>query len=392
MFLLIFLINTMINIGQQMVNTLVPRYAAELGATASMVGFISGVFSFSALLLRPFTSPALDCFDRKKLLFIATGIFGVAAGLYSLSDTPNMIIISRFLHGACYGCIGPLCLAIAADSLPASQIASGISIFTLAQAVAQSVGPGMGLWLQERMGYRAAFLGGLIMVVLALALMPFLRSSNQIKRNGGYKLKLNNIIVKEAVIPSITLFLIGIAQASIISFLVIYSDEKCIENPGIYFTVNAICLFLARPLSGKIADRYGSAWAIIPGLGSSMCAFVVLSLATSTWHLALAGALMAFGIGSSIPTIQALSMRLVPADRRGAGSNTNYIATDIGAMLGSYAGGLCIDIMGRFTTGKAQAISATYLLFILPLVGAGIFFVLYSRHNKRKDAMKLETH
>lgn len=373
MFVLIFIINTVINTGQQMINTLVPRYAATLSTAASVVGIVSGMFSFSALLLRPFASPAFDSFSKKKLLIAALGVMCLTTLLYASAKSVPMILVARALHGMSYGCIGTLCLAIAGDTLPQEVLGSGIGIFALAQAIAQAIGPGIGLWIQERIGYSGAFLSGMGMMGLSLVMSFFLKEPEPMQQRPPYRLKPDSILAKEAVKPSVILFFMSLAQASIVSFLVIYGDKRGIGNVGLYFTAHAVCLFLSRPLAGRLSDRFGFEKVILPGILCSITAFWIISFSGTVTGLMIAAVFAAFGFGTIQPTVQALSMRLVPKEKRGAGANTNYIFTDLGAIGGSYLVGALIDVLKQGAMTEAAAYSTAFRVMTIPMVIAIVY-------------------
>ena len=53
-YVLLVLISFFQSMGQNMMNTLVPLYTYQLGATAQIVGVVAGSFAVTALLMRPF--------------------------------------------------------------------------------------------------------------------------------------------------------------------------------------------------------------------------------------------------------------------------------------------------------------------------------------------------
>lgn len=63
-FVNIFILNFVMSMGQFMMSTLIPKYAYQLGAAASVVGIVTGVFAITALVLRPIAGPAMDYFKR----------------------------------------------------------------------------------------------------------------------------------------------------------------------------------------------------------------------------------------------------------------------------------------------------------------------------------------
>jgi MFS family permease len=64
---------------------------------------------------------------------------------YSISTSIFMIIAFRLVQGACQAFTTTCCLALATDSLPPDKIGSGISIFSLSQAISQATAPGIGI-------------------------------------------------------------------------------------------------------------------------------------------------------------------------------------------------------------------------------------------------------
>ena len=128
-FISIFIVNFVLYMGQYMMNALIPKYANYLGATATIVGTVSGMFAVTSLAIRPVAGPAFDYFSRKKLLMAAIGIITLAFVGYSISANVYMLMASRLLHGFGVGCMGPLCLTIAGDALPEDRMASGLGIF-----------------------------------------------------------------------------------------------------------------------------------------------------------------------------------------------------------------------------------------------------------------------
>ena len=380
MFVLIFIVNTVINLGQQMMNTQVPLYAKTLSDAASVVGIVSGMFNFSALLLRPFASPAFDSFSKKKLLQIALAVMCGTAALYASAKSIPVLLAARALHGMSYGCIGVLCLAMAGDALPNRSLGSGIGIFTLAQAAAQAVGPNLGTKLQNAFGYGGVFLSGMGMMALALALTLFVREPEPEGARPKYSLRPDSVLAREAISPSVVLLFMSLAQASIVAFLMIYGKLRGIENVGLYYTAHAVCLFASRPLAGRLSDRFGAGRVLVPGILFSVCAFWVISASTQVWHLMAAGALAAFGFGTVQPTVQALSMKRVPRERRGAGASTNYIFTDIGAIGGSYAVGALIDLLKRGDLSEVGAYSAAFRIMTIPMAAAAVYaFLAFGR-------------
>ena len=140
------------SMGQFMTSTTIPVYLDHMGESAGSVGVVVAAFFVAALLIRPIAGPAYDAFSKKKFMLIAQSGVCLSFFLYSMCTSVEALFAVRIFHGICGGTAIPLTLALVADTLPSTKFASGISIYTLAQSVAQAIGPAVGLTLAEAVG------------------------------------------------------------------------------------------------------------------------------------------------------------------------------------------------------------------------------------------------
>ena len=62
-FISVFIANMLMFMGQQMMNTLVAKYANHLGAAPIIVGLVTSAFAYTALIFKIFAAPAIDTFN-----------------------------------------------------------------------------------------------------------------------------------------------------------------------------------------------------------------------------------------------------------------------------------------------------------------------------------------
>ena len=382
-FLSVFVVNFSLQMGQYMMNTLIPKYANYLGATASVVGLVSSIFALTALAIRPVSGPAFDYFSKKRLLTLTIGIIALAFVGYSLSSSVTMVIFCRLLHGIGVGCTAPLALAIASDALPEEKMGSGLGIFSLAQAVSSAVGPSIGLSLSDGIGYNRTFAVGAALVALSCALTTIIREPKREGPRGKFRITPDRIIAREAVIPAVIMAFLSMSYACINAFIALYGEARGVEGIGLYFTVYAVFLLMSRPLSGAVADRYGLGKAIVPACLFFAASFLLLSRAASLPAFLAAAAVSAFGYGACQPAIQALCMRCVSKERRGVGANTNYFGTDVGQLLGPTIAGRIAETV-QASGSQADGYSAVYLCMTVPIL---IAMTLFLANRKRLPAL-----
>lgn len=387
-FINIFIVNFMVSMGQYTMSTLIPKYTHHLGATAVVVGLVSSMFAVTALLIRPVAGPAMDYFRKSRILTAAIGLVTVAFILYGFADSVEMIMAARLIHGIGIGVTTPLCLALASNALPAEKMASGISVFTLGSAVATAVGPSTGLMLSALVGYNATFF--MIAALLCLSFMFTLRIQTKKPENPErFKISVKKVIVREALIPAVMMFFLTIAYSCVNFLIAVYGGIRGVENIGLFFTAYAIALLVSRPISGRIADKYGIDKTVIPGILIFALSFVIISFSGSLPMFILAGITSAFGYGICAPAIQTICMQLVSKDRRGAASNMNFIGIDGGNLVGPTVAGVIIATVQTGSGSEVFGYETMYRVMLLPMIAALVIFMMNRRRILDKIKEKL---
>ncbi|MBN2041378.1 MAG: MFS transporter [Spirochaetes bacterium] len=371
------------NISHFMMNTLIPKYVDSLGATAAIVGVVSSMFAIMSLSIRPVSGPATDYYRKNRLMSISLGLVVLSFIGYGLSDNLTLIIISRLIHGMGIGVAAPLSMAMASSTLPEDKLASGLGIFTLGQAIATAIAPSIGLALSGSIGYSATFfiVAGFIFIGFILALQ--LKSSAPPKKS-KFRIQLKRVIVPDLVIPATVAAFTTIGFASISFFIIIYGGLRGISGIGLYFTAYAIALLVSRPLSGRIADRYGVDKAIVPGLLIFGVSFLLISMAKGIYMFLIAGVISAFGYGICIPLLMAMSMQLVPRSKRGAASNTIYTGLDVGYISGPILAGFVITGIKSYTGNEITGYEIMYMTMLLPIFTALVIYLFNMKKLKKK--------
>lgn len=367
-FISIFLANALMNLGQQMVNTLVAKYADYLGAAATLVGFLSGLFAATALLFKIVSGPAIDSFSRKKILMGAMTIMIISYIGFGISTSVPMLIGFRLLEGVARAFTATCSLAIASDTLPPSKFGSGIGIFSLAQAACQAIGPTVGLTLYRYIGYNATFFLAAACVVGGVIAAANMKLEERPDRK-KFKISLSNVAASEAAVPAVLLFLLAGTFFTINSFLAIYGTDMGVVNIGFFFTVYAGVMLVSRPLIGRLSDKYGLVKVTIPAIFCFALSFYLISIATGLPMFLIAAFVAAFGYGAAQPAIQTLCMKSVPPERRGAGSNTAYIGNDLGNMVGPVVAGMIAEAAGY---------RAMWRYMIIPMAVALVIMLVFS--------------
>ncbi|MDN4480559.1 MFS transporter [Demequina muriae] len=381
-FVFIFVINLIISMAQFMMNTLVPKLAESLGATAVVVGVVSGIFAVTALSVRPGVGPASVRFRKQHLLAATVGVLLLAFLIYAIADSIEMIIVARLLHGAGMGLLAPVTLALASDALPESRMASGIGIFSLGQAASTAIGPSIGLALLAHIGYQATFLCGAAVMGMALLLALRVKAVEyDAPPNRGFSWR--TFVAPEAIVPAVVIFFLAGAYSGVNTFVVLYGDSLGIAEIGLFFTAYAVFVLISRPAAGRIADRFGLTTVIVPGMILFAVAFVVLSYARTLTGVLIAGAISAFGYGVCQPAIQTLSLTSVDKPRRAVAGNTNYIGVDLGYLVMPIIAGWVVSSVHADGATMADSYAVMYRVMVIPVVIGLVLYLVFGRSQRR---------
>ena len=374
-FICIFLANLMLQMGQNMVNLLIPQYATFLGGDPVIVGVISSMFAVTALAIRPISGPAINSLNKKNLMLATCAVIGVAFFTFAVSEDIPLLVAGRLIHGIGIGFSSPLALAFVSEYLPGRAMASGIGIFSLGSALAVAVGPNVGLELSRRIGYPGTFAFGGAMVLVACLLCVFLPKGQQTARE-PLKIKWSNVVAAEVTGPAIMMALLALPYMCINYYMAIYGEARGVEEIGLFFTAYAVALLVSRPIGGMVSDRFGFTASMIPGYALFALAFFLIASASTLPMFIVSGVITAFGYGTVFTNIQSLGMRNVRPSRRGVSANTLYAGMDAGTLLaGPFSGAVCEYFYGRHGD-MALAYAGVYQVMVIPIVlGLLVYFL-----------------
>ena len=367
-FIKAFIVNMLSQYGNYSMNTLSSPFADSMGAAATIVGLVSGLFALTALIFKFVSAPAIDSFDRKKVLIFSLSIMLASFVGYSLSHSIPMLIVSRLLTGVGLAFVPTCCIAIASDALPANKMSTGIGFFALGTVVTQAIAPTAGLKLVSMVGYNMTFaILGLLMFLTILFAGTMKVAFKPISR---FRISLKSVYAGEVLVPTVILFLTSGVFCNVNAFLILFGKKQGITSShiGYFFTVLAVTMVVSRPLIGRLADTFGSGKVIIGSMVFFAASFLVISYATTLPVFLFAGFLSAFGYAGSQPALMAVCMKSVPTARRGAASCTSYIGQDLGNLAGPVLAGAIIQSMGYVSMWR---------LMIAPIAAAMIITILF---------------
>jgi len=335
-----------------------PIYIEKIGGTESEIGLIIGVFTISAVFLRPFIGKEVDRRGRKIILVSGIVIFLISMLLYDYARNVTSLLLLRVLHGIGWGAATTAATTLIADIAPPKRRGEAMGVFGMASNIAMAIGPALSMILLLKYDFSILFsISAGIAFISLLLVLPISETMVVHPKTPLFS--------KEALFPSVLMFTISLTYGSIVSFLSLFAQKQGILNPGIFFTVFAVTLILVRAMAGKLSDIKGRKFVIIPGMVLITAGLWVLSTAIALETFLVAAFLYGLGFGLVHPSLMALLVDSVSDKGRGAAMGTFTAVFDLGIGPGSIILGLVLQYYGfqvMYTLSGLIVLSGAVLL------------------------------
>ena len=163
--------NFLLFFGFYLLMPVLPFYLTEeFGTGSGMAGAVLSCYTIAALSVRPFSGYLLDTFARKPLYLLAFFVFTSVFAGYLLAGTLTLFTILRVVHGFSFGMVTVAGNTVVIDIMPSSRRGEGLGYYGLANNIAMSVGPMVGLFLHDAYSFEVIFVCSLISCSLGFAM------------------------------------------------------------------------------------------------------------------------------------------------------------------------------------------------------------------------------
>ena len=392
------------------VNIALPTLSEDLNAGVSGLQWIVDgyVLAFASLLL---TGGILgDRYGRKRMFLFGLAGFTIASLGCGLSNSTGMLIAFRALQGVGAAMLMPGTLSILTVTFPPHERAKAIGIWAGVSGIALALGPTLGGWLVEHVGWESIFFLNVPIGVLgAIAAVKVVRESRapDARRLDLVGLGLGTtglfgmtyglieanqlgwsdpVIIGALVLAAalfgafiawerrtahpmmplqffrIPAFSAGNAVAFAISlgmfgtfffaslFMQVVRGYSAFET-GVRFLPLTAMIILVAPNAGRFASKHGSRLPMTFGLTLAGTGLFLLSRVDAGTSFALMVPIfmmMGIGMASTMAPMTAAVMNAVGPERAGLGSATTNTSREVGGVFG-------IALLGTLLTTKLKS-------------------------------------
>ncbi len=361
--------NLFVFMSFQMLIPTLPPYIKSIGANGTEIGLVTALFSIGAVLSRPFIGFMLEYKHRRPLVLIGAVMLLLITFLYPLSQVVIIFLAVRLLHGLAWGWSTTVNGTAAVDVIPNSRLGEGMGYYGLSITIGMIIAPSLGIFLFQVTSFDNLIYisGALGVIALVLLGTVHYQTPEQVLNTNKEDLKfsyLGSLVEKSGWFPAMLTLLINLGYGTIVTFIVIFGEERGIDQIFLFYLCNAILASLSRPVAGKWFDQKGPVGLVILTISITFAGMWVLSFAHSNMMIAFAGVLFGIGFGSLIPTLQSWTLSMTPPNRRGVANGMFFSSIDLGIGLS----GLFFGVLAQYVDlGTLFQISSGFVVFALIL-------------------------
>ena len=382
-------------IDNTVVNTALPAISVDLGASISTLQWVVDgyVLALAGLLL--LGGSLGDRFGRKRWMIVGLVVFGGGSVGAALSETATSLIVFRGVQGLGAALVLPATLSILTNVFPRGERARAIGIWTAVGALGIGIGPVLGGWLVDNIGWSAVFWLHIPVLAIALAGMRFVPESRDeralrldipgaiLGTSGLIALVYGIIQGPEAgwssveivgsfalAVVLLTAFAIVERRSSapmlplqffkqkdftgavltlgmiifgmLVTFFFLTQFFQIVQGrsafqAGLLIIPASVGMMMGAPLSGMLVKKIGPRYLVLAMAGAMITGLVLLGgieIDSSTLSIIIPLGIFGFGAGLGMPALTDTVMAAVPESDAGIGSAVNDVSRELGGALG----------------------------------------------------------
>ncbi len=351
--IILFIVNVAIGMTSQLVQPLFPLYLKEIGATDIQNALVISAGNLTSTLLMLPSGALMNRFGKKAFLVLASLTSGVSVLLMAFTGNWAVVIPLNMLLNASTCFFVPSRLAIIAENATPTNRAYLFGVMNLAWPIGGIIGPLLGGYLAETVGWGSVFMIAAAVSLVAIYPSMKVRDEGRVERQSAEKERGESIRDKRYFGSISTLFglpvVVNTRMAGVNMILPIYLSDRfglSYALIGAFFTGSNVLLVFTQLGGGYIADRYGRRKLLL--ICAALAPVTIASwVLFDSWVALLGIYCVAFGFWSlTWPPILAILTDVLPPRLRGTGFGLNMTGSRLGFTLGPIVAGMLYLVPG----------------------------------------------
>lgn len=169
-------------VDSSIVNVALPDMQGNLGATLSEVGWVITGYGIATAIMIPLTAWLGDFFGRKRYFLFSLIGFTISSVFCGFATNLPMLVAGRILQGLCGGGLIAKAQSILFETFPKEEQGMAQALFGIGVIVGPVIGPTLGGFLTDTLGWRWIFFINIPFGILAISMAAiFLPNQNERK-------------------------------------------------------------------------------------------------------------------------------------------------------------------------------------------------------------------
>lgn len=306
--------------GMGILLPLLPDFAENLGASATVIGIIFAGFALARGIFGPLFGRLSDQYGRKKFMLTGLSIYaGLSVGFIFLIHSLFFIALLWFLQGMASSMVTPLAQSYIGDNTPEGKEGTVMNLFFLGQFGGIAIGPVIGGYLVDNYAITSPFYVMVCAALVGLILVAFVvpsstSSASSEKKSTPKKLQLRDSLLqvwRDRKMKGILIYILGrgFYRWGFNTLFPIYAITIASLSHyqiGIALSCYMLCGAVLQYPFGLISDRlskYRSEMVLIGGLVAAISSFFVVFITNLGVLIVLVVIMGAFSAASRAATI-----------------------------------------------------------------------------------------
>jgi predicted MFS family arabinose efflux permease len=271
------------------------------------------------------------------MMLLGVALFAAMISAHLIVTELWILVVVRLILGLAESLCFVAGFAALADLAPPGRTGEALSFASVALYLGIALGPGLGQLLLNWHGFAAAWIGGTLLSLLAVAMIWTVPETGGPAPENAQPARL---IHRAAIRPSLALFTGVAGTAGFLALVGLHATEIGFPAwsvvPLIYGAIVVIC----RIVFARVPDRLPPLRLSAGSLALCTVGLVILGAVPNAAGILCGAAVLALGVAFLTPAIFTAVFGSVPAHERGAAAGTTTIFIDLGLGCGPLLLGL----------------------------------------------------
>ena len=340
------------------VDPLIPLYIQKVGnfsveQAAFWAGIAASGLGISMFLISPVWGLLADRYGRK--LMVLRSMFGGAIVLTLMGFAPNVwfIVSLRWFQGLLTGSVAAI-TALASSIAPRDRVSFAMGIVMLAVFSGQSIGPIIGGFVADRLGYQVTFYMSGVFLLLGGTIVLFLLKEDFKRPPQSRTNPLRSMLrlsMSRQMLPLLAIMcLLSVGQSIIGPIISLRVKEivvgKAATTAGLIFSLTGLTAALSSVIGGRLGQRIS-----LPKI-MAFCVFGIGLFYLPMMWAATIGLFATFHIltgllrGGQATSNNAMLSTAASYEQQGIAFGLGQSASSLGGGLGPLVGGVLATVIG----------------------------------------------